>query len=95
MQSVNRAEKLPRLQQLLEQRLPDDGSAVVYCATRKGAQESSDYLSTQDLPAACFHTGLESGLKREVQESFIDGRVRIIYATNAFGWASTRTTCAW
>jgi ATP-dependent DNA helicase RecQ len=66
--------------------LPDSkGSAVVYTATRDGAEQAAEYLQLRGWPAAAFHAGLPAPEKRAVQESFIHGDTRVICATNAFG----------
>ena len=66
--------------------LPDGGgSALVYCATRRGAKETADYLVQQGWAAAAFHAGLSAPEKRAAQEGFLDGAFRVICATNAFG----------
>jgi superfamily II DNA helicase RecQ/superfamily I DNA/RNA helicase len=63
----------------------DAGSALVYCATRRGAKETADYLVQQGWAAAAFHAGLSAPEKRAVQEGFLGGAFRVICATNAFG----------
>ncbi|MGD8931585.1 MAG: RecQ family ATP-dependent DNA helicase, partial [Chromatiales bacterium] len=87
VQMVTRAEKLGRIHQVLDEHLAqsDSGSAVVYCATRRQAEEVAEYLQQQDWPAAAFHAGLEAPMKRHIQENFIQGETRVICATNAFG----------
>ncbi|MEN8168545.1 MAG: UvrD-helicase domain-containing protein, partial [Pseudomonadota bacterium] len=84
---VNRAEKLARIHAILHERLREDGegSAVVYCATRKRTEESAEYLRQQGWEAAAYHAGLEAPVKRHIQENFIAGATRVICATNAFG----------
>ena len=57
----------------------------MYCATRRGAKETADYLVQQGWAAAAFHAGLSAPEKRAVQEGFLDGTFRVICATNAFG----------
>jgi ATP-dependent DNA helicase RecQ len=78
-------EKFARVHELLDQRLGDDGSAVVYVATRKGAERLAEYLAAQGWLAVAFHAGLKPPDKRRIQDEFIAGQVRVICATNAFG----------
>src|SRR4029077_10365512 len=59
--------------------------AVVYCATRRETQRLADFLKQQGLSAERFHAGLTPEEKRNVQERFRIGELRIIAATNAFG----------
>src|SRR5690606_33974223 len=55
------------------------------CATRSETQRVADFLKQQGLTAEHFHAGLTPEEKREVQERFRIGELRIIAATNAFG----------
>ena len=62
-----------------------DGGAIVYCATRKNTQEVADYLAQMGWPVAAYHAGLPPDVKKERQQDFIAGRLKVITATNAFG----------
>ena len=79
--------KLAQVHQVLEQHLSagSEGGAIVYAATRKNVEEIADYLKTQGWAASYFHAGLTPTLKQNVQEAFIEGQLRVIAATNAFG----------
>ncbi len=81
------AEKLAHIHDLLGHHLPEDagGGAIVYCSARRRCEEVADYLAAKDWPAAHFHAGLQPERKKQVQEDFIAGRLRVIVATNAFG----------
>ena len=86
VQTVGSNEKFGRIHQLLEERLQNtDGSAIVYCATQSRTEEVAEFLDQQDWPASAFHAGKDAAEKRHIQEGFIDGSIRIIAATNAFG----------
>ena len=80
-------EKWPHLHQLLEHYLPADmpGGAIVYCATRKGAEDAARFLAAKEADASYFHGGLPPETKKNVQERFIRGELRVLAATNAFG----------
>jgi ATP-dependent DNA helicase RecQ len=79
--------KLGDIASVLEAALPREGlsGAIVYCATRGGAERVAEFLSGKGLHARHFHAGLKPGAKREVQERFRSGDLRVIAATNAFG----------
>ncbi len=81
------AEKLAHIHELLSAELPADGSggAIVYCATRRNSEEVSAFLTQKGLAAAHFHARLPPESKKNVQEAFIGGELRVIAATNAFG----------
>ena len=81
------AAKQPDIHALLAQHLPDGstGGAIVYCATRRRCEEVAEYLQAKAWSADHFHAGLTPERKKVVQEGFIDGDLRVIVATNAFG----------
>ncbi|MGR9043680.1 MAG: RecQ family ATP-dependent DNA helicase [Gammaproteobacteria bacterium] len=85
VQTVNAADKHPRINRLLNERLEGGGSAIVYCSTRKQSEALADYLQHQGLDVAAYHAGKDAAEKKHIQENFINGATRIITATNAFG----------
>ena len=72
---------------LLQEDLPDHtpGGAIIYCATRRHAEEVAQFLQEKGVAADYFHAGLPPETKKHVQESFNNGGLRAIAATNAFG----------
>src|SRR3990172_5739686 len=92
--------KLPQIHRLLADQFGEpaenksadrlsEGGAIVYCATRKNTEEVADYLAQMGWPVAAYHAGLPPDVKKERQQDFIAGQLKVITATNAFGWAST------
>ena len=81
------AQKLVHLHSVLETYLPADleGGAIIYCATRKNAVKAAEYLNSKGIQVDHFHAGLTPEKKKQVQADFIEGRLRAIAATNAFG----------
>ena len=84
---TNEAQKLAHLHDTLESCLPRDleGGAIIYCATRSNAEKVAEFLNTKGTQADHFHAGLTPERKKQVQDDFIEGRLRAIAATNAFG----------
>ena len=80
-------EKFSHIHEVIESCLPADapGGAIVYCATRRQTAEVAEFLQLKGVATANFHAGLPPETKKEVQRSFIDGELRAIVATNAFG----------
>lgn len=60
-------------------------SGIVYCATRKNVDALYETLLKSGIPAACYHAGIDSGLRKKNQDDFIYDRAQVIVATNAFG----------
>ena len=80
-------EKFTHIHQVLMLYLPPDapGGAIVYCATRRQSEEVAEFLRLKEVAAEHFHAGLPPETKKDVQRRFIDGDLRAIVATNAFG----------
>ena len=60
-------------------------SGIIYCATRKKAEEVCEKLREKGYPCTRYHAGLTDEERRRNQDDFIYDRVRLITATNAFG----------
>lgn len=77
--------KYPEVLRLLEQSLRDEGGAIVFCARQKTVEEMAEFLKQAGVDCGYFHGGMQPEQKRQVQEAFIAGELRVIAATNAFG----------
>lgn len=84
---TSEAEKFSHIYQVIEDALPAGmpGGVIVYCATRRQSEEVAEFLANKGLAADHFHAGLPPETKKNVQQSFIEGGLRVIAATNAFG----------
>lgn len=80
-------EKFAHIDQLLAAELSPDTTdgAIVYCATRKQTEEVAAFLQQKGWAAAHFHAKLPPEAKKNTQQMFIAGNLRVIAATNAFG----------
>ncbi|HMO48027.1 MAG TPA: RecQ family ATP-dependent DNA helicase [Rubrivivax sp.] len=81
------AEKFAQVARLIERDLPAQmsGGAIAYCATRRQTEELAGFLREKGLAAAPYHAKLPPETKKETQQAFISGALRVIAATNAFG----------
>ncbi len=83
---VRKQDKLVHIQQLLAEALGgQDGGAIVFTARRKSAETIAAFLRANGWACGHFHAGLTPEVKKHVQQAFIDGDLRVIVATNAFG----------
>ena len=82
---VPKANKWAAAAALLRDRLPDDGSCIVYCSTRQFSEDTAQFLAQRGFGAVHFHGGLDPARKKEVLEDFVHDRLKVICATNAFG----------
>lgn len=60
-------------------------SGIVYCFSRARAESMADGLSGLGISALPYHAGLPAEVRSANQDAFIDGEVRVIAATTAFG----------
>lgn len=63
--------------------LPRPG--LLYTATRREAEEYTELLRERGLRAATYHAGLRSRERSAVHDDFLDDRLDVVVATNAFG----------
>jgi len=82
---VEKHEKKQTILELLRARYRKEGSVVIYCASRKNTEDIAEFLQNAGYTVEAFHAGLESSLKKRIQDNFIEGITPVICATNAFG----------
>ena len=58
---------------------------MIFVSSRKGAEELADFLIGHGWSCKYFHAGLEPHEKKDIQDAFKGGELKIIVATNAFG----------
>ena len=79
----SRQEKLSVVDQL--SRDHENGTILIYCATRRTAQEVASRLGQSHSSVGHYHAGLLDEERRRVHDEFCRGTIRILVATNAFG----------
>ena len=62
-----------------------NGSGVVYVRNRRKTQEIAEYLVHHGISAEFYHAGMTPKDRDRKQSEWIDGKRRIMVATNAFG----------
>ncbi|HMO62108.1 MAG TPA: ATP-dependent DNA helicase RecQ [Ferruginibacter sp.] len=62
-----------------------NGSAIVYCKSRKHTRDVAEMLQMNKINAGFYHAGLTAGERNERQERWINNHTRVIACTNAFG----------
>jgi ATP-dependent DNA helicase RecQ len=60
-------------------------SGIIYTLNRKTTEELSDLLMANGIKAVAYHAGLDSKLRAERQDLFLNEDVQVIVATIAFG----------
>lgn len=59
--------------------------AIIYTASRKKAEEIAEYLNLHKIKCSYYHAGLNPIERKHVQENFLNDKIPVIAATNAFG----------
>ncbi|MCL2227427.1 MAG: RecQ family ATP-dependent DNA helicase [Oscillospiraceae bacterium] len=62
-----------------------DMCGVVYCSTRKAVDSVTAELRRRGISASRYHAGLEDAERRLNQDEFIQNKITVMVATNAFG----------
>ncbi|WP_276496445.1 RecQ family ATP-dependent DNA helicase [Pontibacter litorisediminis] len=75
-------DKANRLLEIL-QRMP--GQSIVYVRSRRQTVEMAKFLQSRRISAAAYHAGLKFEERSKVQQQWVEDKVRVMVATNAFG----------
>lgn len=87
-QTPTASTRLTQLRSLLKGEV---GAVIVYVSTRKDAEKVAEIIDKElKRPVAAYHAGLPDATRSRVQEAFIQRRLNIIVATNAFGMGVDR-----
>ncbi|MFB3131422.1 MAG: ATP-dependent DNA helicase RecQ, partial [Rhodothermales bacterium] len=61
------------------------GSGLLYAATRRAVEDWAGWLAQQGETVMAYHGGLAHEVREKAQHAWIESRVRLVVATNAFG----------
>jgi ATP-dependent DNA helicase RecQ len=64
---------------------PLEGPGIVYTSTVRAAEETAGWLRDAGITAEAYHGRLSRGERDRRQDAFMEGSVRVVTATNAFG----------
>ena len=60
-------------------------SGIIYCLSRKKAEEVSEILNLNNIKSLPYHAGLEQSVRRKTQDAFLMEDIDVVVATIAFG----------
>ncbi len=60
-------------------------SGIIYCMSRKKVENLAEVLRANDIKALPYHAGIESKVRDETQDAFLNESIDVIVATIAFG----------
>ncbi len=75
-------------------RYPSD-SGIVYCLSRKMAEDMDGQLRDKGYRSAVYHAGLSVTERNLAQDQFINGDVQVVCATVAFGMGIDKSNIRW
>lgn len=62
-----------------------DESGIIYCATRRGVDSTTEWLKEQRISVLPYHAGLDDRTREHNQNAFARDQVNVVVATVAFG----------
>lgn len=72
-----------------------EGTGLVYVGTRIAAERWADRLQRAGVSAMAYHAGLEAKEKADRQRNWIEGRLRVMTCTSAFGMGIDKPDVRW
>ncbi|MGN0032957.1 MAG: ATP-dependent DNA helicase RecQ [Candidatus Limimorpha sp.] len=63
----------------------DTGSGIVYVRSRKRTKAIAEWLQSTGISATFYHAGIDAKTRDERQKLWMEGKIKVIVATNAFG----------
>ena len=60
-------------------------SGIIYTTNRKTTEELAELLQKNDIKAVAYHAGIDSKIRTERQDQFLNEEAQVIVATIAFG----------
>lgn len=70
-------------------------SGIVYCLSRKTAEEMDKQLRGRGFRSAVYHAGLSVSERNAAQDRFINGELQVVCATVAFGMGIDKSNIRW
>ncbi len=74
--------KIIRLQKLISN---IGGSGIIYVRNRKKTEDLALFLNKNKISSLAYHAGLKFEDRQNIQDQWIENKIQVIVATNAFG----------
>lgn len=93
MVNPGKTQRINMICQMIDRHRTDSG--IVYCISRKGAEDTDRQLRERGYRSGVYHAGLSADERNEAQERFINGDLQVICATVAFGMGIDKSNIRW
>lgn len=95
LDAAPRREERAQLRAFLAEAWAEGGAGIVYCGSRRRAEETAAWLRAEGHDALAFHAGLDPEAKRRAHRRFARGERVAMAATIAFGMGIDRPDVRW
>jgi ATP-dependent DNA helicase RecQ len=80
---INKEQTLKSMVRFISQNKGKSG--IIYTTNRKTTEELAELLTKNDIKAVAYHAGIDSKIRADRQDQFLNEDVQVIVATIAFG----------
>ncbi len=70
-------------------------TGLIYVRTRKDSQELANFLAELGYATAPYHSGLSPGDRREIEKNWLNGNLKFVICTSAFGIGINKPDVRW
>jgi len=84
-----------RRQQLLQFIQTQPGTGLIYTRSRRDTEALTTGLAAQGYATAAYHAGLGPTERRRIEAAWLQGELRFVVCTCAFGMGIDKTNCRW
>lgn len=93
MVDAGKTQRINHICAMIDRHRSDSG--IVYCISRKGAEDMDRQLRARGYRSAVYHAGLSVSARTSAQDMFINGDLQVICATVAFGMGIDKSNIRW
>ena len=95
LDAAPRTEERSQIRALLAEAWGGEGAGIIYCGSRRRAEETAEWLKADGHDAMAFHAGMDGDAKRRAHRRFARGDRVVMAATIAFGRGIDRPDVRW
>ncbi|MDE6443792.1 MAG: DNA helicase RecQ [Muribaculaceae bacterium] len=85
--------RLAAIASLIDEHPLDSG--IVYCLSRKKAEDMHKALADMGYRSVCYHAGMLPAERERAQKLFVNGEAQVVCATVAFGMGIDKSNIRW